>query len=145
MKYVIITGVSEGLGYEIARVFLEKGFQVVGLSRTKPDLDIIHIPTDFTKKESIEKSIEVIKEKYSQFSCVVCCAAVGYIESLDKDNYEHTDEMFQVNIIGQNHLLSGIADEMKQNISDLVFIGATIGYKGNTFMPMYSVTKWGVR
>ncbi|MDR0771941.1 MAG: SDR family NAD(P)-dependent oxidoreductase [Candidatus Peribacteria bacterium] len=36
-------------------------------------------------------------------------------------------------------------NEIKINSSDLIFIGATIAYKGNEFMPMYSVSKWGTR
>ncbi len=33
MKNIIITGVSEGLGFELAKLCLERGIQVVGLSR----------------------------------------------------------------------------------------------------------------
>jgi NADP-dependent 3-hydroxy acid dehydrogenase YdfG len=53
--------------------------------------------------------------------------------------------MFQVNIIGQSYLLSELSWLIKKNNTDLVFIWATIWYKWNEFMPMYSITKWWTR
>jgi NAD(P)-dependent dehydrogenase (short-subunit alcohol dehydrogenase family) len=36
MKRVIITGASEGLGYELTLLLVNKGVEVVSLSRSKP-------------------------------------------------------------------------------------------------------------
>lgn len=145
MKSIIITWVSEWLGYELAKVFLKNNFQVIGLSRNKPNLDIIHLEIDLTEEKSINKTIEQIKSKYHDFTWVICCAAIWYIENLENDNFKHTESMFKVNIIWQNYLLSKISNLIKSNNSDLIFIGATIWYKANTFMSMYSVTKWWLR
>ncbi|NUJ97565.1 SDR family oxidoreductase [Candidatus Gracilibacteria bacterium] len=145
MKKIIIMGASSGLGLELSKVFMEKGYEVIGLSRTKPELAITHIPIDFTDKESIIIAGKKIKEKYSDFSCIISCAGIGYIEKLDNIDFDHSDEMFRVNILGQSYLLSELSLLIKENNADLVFIGATIAYKGDEFMPMYSVTKWGLR
>ena len=145
MKKVIITWASNWLGLEISKVFIEKWYEVIWLSRTKPAINITHLPTDFTNEKSILKSVEEIKEKYSDFSHIICCAGIWYIEKLDNINYEHTEEIFKVNITGQWYLLSKLSEQIRKNNSDLVFVGATIGYKWNEFMPMYSVTKWWLR
>jgi short-subunit dehydrogenase len=91
--------------------------------------------------------IKTISRKMSgsAFSTLICCAGIGYIEKMEEINYEHTETMFEVNIIGQSVLLSGLMNEIKTNATDVVFVGATIGYKGNEFMPMYSVSKRGTR
>ena len=40
MKTIIITGCSELLGYELSKICLEKGCQVIGHSRKKHELNI---------------------------------------------------------------------------------------------------------
>jgi len=145
MKKIIITGASSGLWLELSKVFLEKWYEVIGISRTKPELAITHIPIDFTDKESIIIAWKKIKERYSDFSCIISCAGIWYIEKLDNIDFDHTDEMFQVNILWQSYLLSKLSLLIKENNADLVFIGATVGYKWDEFLPMYSVTKWGLR
>ncbi len=64
---------------------------------------------------------------------------------MEEIDYEHMQTTFEVNLIGQSFLLSGLMNEIKVNSTDIIFIGATIGYKGNEFMPMYSVSKRGMR
>jgi NADP-dependent 3-hydroxy acid dehydrogenase YdfG len=145
MKRVIITWASSGLWLELSKVFIEKWYEVIGLSRKKPEITMIHIPIDFTNKESINMVGKQIKEEYSNFSCIIHCAWIWYIEKLDNIDFDNTDEVFKVNIIWQSYLLSELSWLIKENNSDLVFIGATIAYKWDEFMPMYSVTKWGLR
>jgi len=145
MKKVIITWASSWLGFELAKVFLENWYEVIWLSRNKPKLDISHIKTDLGDKESIDKTIESIKKDYSDFSCVICCAGIWYIEKLDNPNFDHIDEVFKINLVWQSYLLSSILREIKENNSDLVFIWATIGYRWDEFMPVYSMTKWWLR
>jgi short-subunit dehydrogenase len=106
---------------------------------------VVHLSTDFTDKDSIQTTIQHLKTNYAEFSTLICCAGIGYIEKLDEIDYEHTEKMFGVNVIGQSFLLSGMMNQIKSNSADVVFVGATIGYKGNEFMPMYSVSKRGTR
>jgi alcohol dehydrogenase/benzil reductase ((S)-benzoin forming) len=129
MKRMIITGGSSGLGLQLSKYFLNQGREVICLSRQKPDINVIHLTTDFTDQRSITQSVEEIKNTYADFSLIICCAGIGYIEKLEELNYEHTQAMFDVNVIGQSYFLSGLAQQIEQNIADLVFIGATIGFK----------------
>ncbi|WP_087973383.1 (S)-benzoin forming benzil reductase [Oceanobacillus rekensis] len=72
MKYAIITGSSKGLGESIAKLFLESGVHVVGLSRSNNDyLSVIakennaifkHIPCDLEKIESLEQVCEEVAD-----------------------------------------------------------------------------------
>ncbi len=146
MKKAIITWASQWLGLELCKLFSEQWYQVIWLSRSKPDMDnIIHIQTDFTSTDSITDSANYIKTEYRDIALIINCAAIWYIESLDETDDAHTTEMFQVNLTGQHHFLSLLSDTIKTNNTDIVFIWATIGYKSNEFMPLYSVTKRGLR
>ena len=141
MERVIIIGGSEGLWLALSKQYLRGGGEVICISRKKPDIDVIHLPTDLTDKESIEKTIQTIQEDYSEFLTLISCAGIGYIENIQHMDRDHTKQTFDVNVIGQSLLLWGIIENIKNNNADVIFVGATIGYKGNEFMPMYSVSK----
>ena len=56
MKKVIITGVSGFIGSATACYLLEQGIEVVGLSRTKPEIsdkNFIHLPMELSKVDEI--------------------------------------------------------------------------------------------
>ena len=126
-------------------MFLENGYEVVCLSRKKPDLNVHHIPTDLTDEASIMHAVETIQSKYPDFCCFINCAAVGHIEKLLEISPKKSKEMFDVNVIGPSLLISALLPSIKNNVADSIYIGATIAYKANEFMPIYSVTKWGLR
>ena len=43
-KYLVLTGGSRGIGLATAKLFLEKGFQVINLSRNLcPLIDVVNI------------------------------------------------------------------------------------------------------
>lgn len=145
MKRVIITWGSEGLWFELSKLLLEEGYEVICLSRKKPNLWVIHIATDLTNEASIDNAVESIKKDYSDFSYLINCAAVGHIEKFWKFNPKNSKEMFDVNVFWPSLLISQLLPLIKNNESDIVYIGATIWYKANEFMPLYSTTKWGLR
>lgn len=144
---IVITWASSWLWLSLAKIFCNAWHEVISIWRKEPRLhnSNTHLPTDFTEEKSIDQTIETITSQHSDISCIICCAGIGYIEELDQINYTHTQEMFQVNIVGHSYLLSWLTEIIKHNSVDLVFIWASIGYKANEHMPLYSVTKWWLR
>ena len=145
MDRVIITWGSEWLWLELSKLFLQKGYEVICLSRKNPNIWVTHITTDLTDEMSISNIVEEIQKEYASFSCIINCAAVWHIEKLWQIDSKNTKAMFDVNLVGPALLASQLLSLIKSNEADLVYIGATIGYKANEFMPIYSVTKWGLR
>ncbi|MEI7477138.1 MAG: SDR family NAD(P)-dependent oxidoreductase [bacterium] len=86
------------MGYEIAKLFLAKNYEVVCLTRHKPDLVVSHIETDLTNEDSISHTIKEIESKYPDFSLFISCAAVGHIETIEAMSREKSKEMFDVNV-----------------------------------------------
>jgi short-subunit dehydrogenase len=43
MKYVLITGVSTGIGYDTTKVFLKNGYSVFGSVRKKTDAERLQL------------------------------------------------------------------------------------------------------
>ncbi len=70
MKYVVITGVSRGLGRSLARAFLLSGWGVIGISRTGDGglveeakgtgKSYVFVPWDLTKLETLDSLAEKV-------------------------------------------------------------------------------------
>lgn len=145
MNKIVITWVSEGLWYELAKLYLEKWFEVIGISRNKPNLNIIHLKTDLTKEEDINATIWIIKEKYSDFKYLINCAWVLNIEKLWEIDYKNTEKLFKINVIAPIILTSGLINEIKENEADIVNIASTVWLKAYESQCSYGASKWAMR
>lgn len=145
MKKVIITWWSKWLWLEISNMFLSKWIQVISLSRTKANNDSIHITTDFLKSESIDLAINEIKNKHLDFDVIILCAWGWEIEEIWEIKENSIDNTMSLNLNSNILIINKLLGIIKDNWADIVVIWATIWYKANKFMPVYSITKWGLR
>lgn len=145
MKKIILTGVSEGLGYEVAKLCLEKGIEVVGLSRTKPNLAITHLSVDLTNEKRVEEVCEEILQNHSNFDCLINCAGVLSVKELENIEYEELYNLFQVNVLSPAILVSRLIKQIKQNSADIVNVGSTVGLKAYEKQLAYGASKWAMK
>jgi len=72
-----ITGTSRGIGSEIARHFLENGYDVAGCSRGNAAIDMegyLHSQVDVGSEEQVRRWIRLIKNTYGCVDVLVCNA-----------------------------------------------------------------------
>lgn len=144
-KRIIITWVSEWLGYELAKLYLESWYEVIWLSRTKSDLDIVHLKTDLTKEEEISNTVKVIKEDYKEFEFVVNCAWVMSVEELNDIKYKSLEDVFKLNVLAPMFLVSSLTDLIRKNESDIVNVASTVAFKSYESQATYCSSKWALR
>lgn len=145
MKTIIITGVSDGLGYQLGKKALDTGYKVVGISRSIPDLKIEHINGDLSEEAGLNAVVETIKEKYSDFDVLINCAGMLSVKSLGKVEYAETLKLFKLNVIAPLFLVSELTELIKTNEADIVNIGSTVGSKAYESQAAYGASKWAVR
>lgn len=144
MKKVIITGASDGLGFELAKLFIEQGIEVVSICRTEPKADTTFIQTDLTDKDSIAHTANVIKREHQKFDVLIHSAGLASRTPLGKLRYEESEQLFKLNVLGIIQLVSDLNDLIKTNGSDIVLIGSTIAYKAYPDQSVYTSSKWGI-
>lgn len=109
MKTIFITGISKGLGLELTRHFLSKGYRVIGLSRTKSDdlsklIDtypdtLMWRPFDLTRLCQDEDTIKhVIPLDEIPIDIFIDNAAVLYKDLIHKMNGDKMAKMFSINV-----------------------------------------------
>lgn len=145
MKKIIITGWSDWLGLEISKVLLDKWYQIICLSRTKPNLDVEHIKVDLSKEDDVYNAINKIKDKFSDFDILINCAWVTTMQESSKIQYKDIDNIYKVNVLAPIYLTSGLMDIIKTSGADIVNIWSAVWYKPYDKSLIYSSSKWALR
>ncbi len=146
-KTIIVTGVSKGLGLQIAKTLLDKGYLVIGISRTKTnefdDYDNFkHLLFDLSDSVNIEK---FMKENFNKTKIYgfVNNAAIAYDDLISNMKLDNLQTMYNVNVfspflITKFCLRNMILNKVKGSIVHISSISVHTGYKG---LSMYASTK----
>lgn len=145
MPKILVTGASEGLGLEICKKFLSQGWQVVGVSRHKPDIDIEYIEADLTDEANLTNVIDIVKEKHPDINVLVNCAGVIDVQSLENIDYSKTENLFKLNVLAPMMLVSRLKSVILNNEADIVNVGSTVGFKAYDSQAAYGASKWALR
>ena len=145
MKKIIITGASDGLGKELAKICLKNKIEVVCISRTKPDYDCYHIKTDLTDEKSIESCANEINKSHPKFDALVNCAGTFSFQSCEKTTYRELENNFKVNVLGLMFLTSQLFSLIKENNSDVLNVSSKAGTQTTENHFIYGSSKWAVR
>ena len=145
MKRIILTGASSWLWASLATVFHEAGYEVVGLCRSKPADFVNWLTTDLCDENSVNSSIALIQDKFKDFSLLIHCAGDGDGEDIEKLDWKNTERQFHLNMIAPAILTSSLFPLIKGNNADIIWIGATIGFKSYQHFSIYGATKWAFR
>ena len=145
MKKVIITGVSEGLWYEVARKLLRKWVTIIWLSRKNPDLDIIYYKVDFNNESETIWVIDKIKKNHSDFDTLINCAWILSIQELQNISINDVKKLFDVNVFAPIMLISSLADIIRDSEWDIVNVSSTVWLKAYQSQLAYWASKWAIR
>lgn len=154
MKYILITGVSRGLGLITARKMLENGFNVIGINRkTSKELNqllqdysesFIFIEFDFSKIEKIKKEVFLpILKKDNQIIGFVNNAASAYDDIITNINNAQLTNMFNINVLSPIMLTKYIIRNMLlyRNAGSIVHISSISVHTGYKGLAMYASSK----
>ena len=73
---IVITGASDGLGLQIAKVFAESGATVVNVSRTECEYASVTIKTDLHSDKDIQSTARQIGQMSDPIDALINCAGV---------------------------------------------------------------------
>lgn len=150
-KVWLVTGVSTGLGREIAKVAAEQGNIVVGTLRNENQFDDFYnlvpgnthpIIMDVTKKEDITAGIAKVISDYGQIDVLVNNAGFGMIGAGEEFSEEEARQQFETNFWGAfNTTLSILPQMRKQASGNIIQISAIGGFAAYPGMSVYGASK----
>lgn len=142
---IVITGASDGLGKELAKLFLSEGKRVVGLSRTQADSQIEFIQTDLRDENSIDQATRKINADTEKLEALINCAGVLSIEKIDQLSAEQVDKVLGTNLRAPLLLTGRLMKKIKKDGADIVNVASSVGTKAYEHQAAYGASKWGLR
>ncbi|WP_421890251.1 SDR family oxidoreductase [Marinoscillum sp.] len=149
-KRAIVTGVSKGIGLEMARQLLDAGVEVAGWSRSQPELmhDHFHfIETDVADFNSVASAYrESVSRMGEEIHILINNAGYGVMGPVDELSVEDWKGMFDVNVHGLMYCTKMVVPQMKKmDQGHIVNISSIAGLNGVKNMSGYVATKHAVR
>ena len=147
---VLITGASSGIGRDIARIYSQKGYNLVLVARSEENLNKLK-----TELENDKSNIEIISMDLSvKENCIELHKRVKDVDILinnagfgDCGNFTKTDlekeiNMIKTNIIAYHILMKLYLKDMKEkNRGKILNVASIAGFMPGPLMPTYYATK----
>ena len=152
MKNVIITGTSRGIGFELAKLFANKGHQVLALSRnTKPLEQFNHqnitvISVDLSNNTEIEKVTAFVKNNWKSVDVLINNAGKLVNKPFTELSSEDFLEVYKVNVFAVAELTKLMIPYLQKG-SHVITISSMGGIQGSMKFPglaAYSSAKGAV-
>lgn len=142
---IVITGASDGLGLQLAKLYQDAGKKVINISRRESEFADVNISCDLTDYEDIKQSIKLIEELPDKIEALINCAGVLSIQKLGSIDYEEVESVMKVNVQAPIQIVSSLFERIKNDKTDIVNVSSTVGTKAYTEQAAYGSSKWAMR
>lgn len=146
-KIIIITGGSDGLGLETAKL-LSKQHKVIILGRDEEKLkkaNLDYYICDVTNPKQIEEVIEIIYKKYEKIDCLINNAGTWIVGKLEDNSFNKISEVIDINVKGVINMTKVIVPYMKKQGNGLIInVDSTAGVNWKTDYSVYTSSKWAI-
>ncbi|MEH6559440.1 MAG: SDR family oxidoreductase [Oceanicoccus sp.] len=157
-KTCVVTGGSRGLGFAIARIFLDAGARRVYITARKEAAcqqaaeelsqfgECIAIPSDLAQMEEVERFSNLLKEQESSIDVLVNNAGVGWLAPLEEFPEKGWDKVMDLNVKSPFFLTQKLLPLLREggsqkNTASVINIGSIAGILGKTDTFSYAPSK----
>jgi short-subunit dehydrogenase len=155
-KVVVVTGASMGIGEEIARIFAERGANVVLLSRDAARAEAargrignaertLALACDVRNREEIDRVLGLTVHHFQRIDVWINNAGHGILDSVAGVNMTASRETFDTNFFGAVEAMQAVIPVMQQQGSGTIInVSSVAGHIPIPFHAMYSATKFAM-
>lgn len=145
-KVVLVTGISSGIGREIAQILIENGFRVFGTAREPRKVEAIAgvemIELEVTNHASVDEAVKAVLREADQLYALVNNAGYALVGAVEETNVEEAREQFETNFFGVLYMVNAVLPVMRQQASGrIVNISSVLGVIPAPYMGIYTASK----
>jgi short-subunit dehydrogenase len=157
MQVVVITGLAQGIGREVAKLLAASkvpvaGFDIdtEGLESLKGELEKaggehLLVELDIADRPGILKFRDAVLEKFGRVDAVVSNVGIGFFGPFEEVDLEKALKCMEINVIGTAAIFQAFLPSMRENRSGkLIAISSLVGQIPFPFESIYSASKFAV-
>ncbi|OZI12638.1 oxidoreductase [Bacillaceae bacterium SAS-127] len=149
--FVAITGASSGIGEATAKLFMEKGHNVLVIARREDRLaqfegeHMMKAAIDVTDKEALNQAIQVAEEKFGPVEAIVNNAGRMLLGDITTQDASEWKDMYDVNVLGLLNGMQAVLPSMiERKTGTIINISSIAGKKTFPDHAAYVGTKFAV-
>jgi len=154
-KTILITGGSGGIGAATAKLFLNKGANVMLVDidekalkstvETLNNVKLAYIKADVTDEQQVKNYVDATVEKFGSIDIFFNNAGIeGKVMPLEDYPLDVFNQVIDVNIKGVYYGLRHVFPEMKKNGGSIIITSSTAGLRGTANVLPYVTSKHAV-
>lgn len=155
LKAALITGGSKGIGYELAKLAADDGYNTVLVSRSENELNSVKkelendfgvnckvIPGDLSEEETPKKIFKELEESSYRVDLLVNNAGRGQMGEFTATDWKTDREMMHLNMDAVIHLTKLFLPEMKKRgAGKILNVSSLAAFQPGPLMALYYATK----
>jgi short-subunit dehydrogenase len=156
-QIVVITGLAQGMGREIAEMLARSGDKIAGfdvdpdgIASLKENLDQIGCDNlldviDITDRKKILEFRDQVIEKFGKVDTVVSNVGIGFFGPFEEIDLEKALKCFEINVIGASAIFQAFIPSMRAAGSGkLIAMSSLVGRIPFPFESIYTATKFAI-
>jgi 3-oxoacyl-[acyl-carrier protein] reductase len=147
-RVALVTGSTEGIGRETARLLADEGARVVTSSRNDSGPGVgetLHVTADLAQPEAPAQVVAQAESEVSPIEILVNNVGLAEIRSFDELTEENWEQLWQLNVMSYVRAIQAVLPGMRERkFGRIVNVSSTAGKRPSMRMPDYSVTKAAV-
>jgi NAD(P)-dependent dehydrogenase (short-subunit alcohol dehydrogenase family) len=148
-KTALVTGVSSGIGREIAQLLAERGARVFGTVRNPKSASSIRgvelVSMEVTDDASVSAAVQSIERKAGPIQLLVNNAGYSFMGALEETSVDEARQQFETNLFGVLRVTNAILPGMRQQgFGRIVNISSVLGFLPAPYWGIYAASKHAV-
>lgn len=156
MKNILLTGASGGIGYAIARKFLENSdarmilqynthAQKIESLKEEFPYRIESYKADLSDEKSVVEFLKKIDSEYKKLDIIIHSAGISVVDTINHTKVEDISKIINVNLKSPILITQKLVGKMIEKKSGvIIFISSMWGITGSSCESVYSATKGGI-
>ena len=142
-KTLLVTGASSGIGQALCEILIERGANVLGVTRRPATLseNVFPIAADLTQRDQIAG----IFQNLGKIDALVNCAGVAYLSRIVDGNPTDWEEMWRVNVMALSLCCQLSLKHFPNSGGRIVNVSSMSGHRVPPGGGFYAPTKFAVK